>query len=534
MEKDVKKFLFETIRKDTSSYITNTLGKVWLLYGYISILSVISTIVKKIMTERFNNHTPRVLIATENILVSNAFLLYGLLTNTYIVIISSKTMRSYKQISNLINVSDINIVIYDASEYWQSFFITLKHKVALIDSEYLLSNDRNKNFVTLSFGALLQVKEEDNPIGMSAMSSGSTSGEMLYHLPYDMVYEQMMNFTSFYKERTETTFAIIGKWNQLFGYFALFPLFYAHLGSYIKVGHRFYFYSEAQKLRDEISNFSFDFSIIMFSNELRKIWDKVLLETNKNKLVFKLNKYGWVKRIINLFTARRLESFFRKRANSIHIVNDDLGKDVKDVLRISKIVFTSSYGTLETANFIAYKNNLLFTDSKYLNLSGGLLPSSNTNKYKYILYNEKESDEGILHLVSENKVINTHDQCCFIDEVMYSETNEIFLCFLDKEEHCLSDIPMLSCGEEIRHGIRDSLLIKDIVIYKKNGNIYLLIEPRKELIDLQLISYLSFIEFAKELKEELNGFLPMPIKAHAVLHFNRFRTESGRLIMHLL
>ena len=534
MEKDVKRSLFETIRKDTSSYITSILGKVWLIYGYISILSVISTMIKKIVTERFAGSTPRVLLATENILVSNAFLLYGLLTNTYIVVISSKTMRSYNQISNIINLSGINIVIYDASEYWQSFFVTLKHKVALIDSEYLLANDKNINFVTLSFGEMLQVKEKDNPIGMSVMSSGSTSDEMLYHLPYDMVYEQMMNFTSFYKERTETTFAIIGKWNQLFGYFALFPLFYAHTGSYIKVGHRFYFYSEAQKLRNEISNFTFEFSVIMFSNELRKVWDHVLLEINKNKWVFKLNKYGWTKRILSFFTVRKLESFFHKRVKSIHIVNDDLGKDAKDVLKISKIEFTSSYGALETANFIAYKNNLLFTDSKYIMLSGGLLPSSTTNKYKYVLFNEDGGEEGILHLMSEDKTINTHDQCCYIDEVRYSETEEIFVCFLDKEGRSLSDMPAFSYGEEIRHGMRDSLLIRDIIIYKKDNNIYLLIEPRRELIDLQLLPYSSFIAFAKEVKEDLNQFLPMPIKAHAVLNFNRFRTESGRIALRLL
>jgi len=532
MEREKRRSLFNLIRNDVSSYIYNG----YILYGYTHILAVILDKIKKIKSSKGDSFVPRICLVTDNILVSNAFFLYGMLTNTYLLIIPTKLKDFQLSIANFIQSSNCNIIIHDGSQLFdKKMFIgnkiyieanSLLTKQSKSDTNEILDQIKGKSFASFS-----SVIVNNSVFGV--VSSGSFHSNRIYDISYDMVYERMNSFREEHQAATLPNTILVGKWAQMFGFFSLYPI--------LNKNHirRYFLFNEIEEyVESSIFKSNFMHSLLIFSSELRKAWDDVVLEMNKRKFIFNLNKYGFMRNIINFLLAKKLERKYLLRVLNVHIINNDFGNDAIDVFRISCCKFTSSYGTLEAANFIAYKNNLLFTSDKYRYLYGGLIKKNHFKYASIAMANTNDAGFGELFFINNDYPVEsfTEDMCSMISENMFEEDGN-FLCYHGKKGTELGSSNHIYAEDAVK-SFKDSLLIRDIFIHyfsvKQAKTNYLLIEPRKELLDLHIVKYYEFNKFIKDLVDRIEDSLNIRIKSKMVSSFNQFRTISGRIALYLL
>jgi hypothetical protein len=506
------KKMLNLVKSDLNSYIEYQTNNKHLMYGT---KNGVGSLISKINNCKINNTgNLRILLVTDDILLSNIVILYGIISNQFIYIVPKNKGNWF--ISNSILSLDINLIIGNISNV-NTYGIPVINGINYAEEAPL--NMSKFNIDVEQYG------------GVYVLSPGSFDHEKYYFVSYETMIRAMENYIDMdlrYKPYSLNNIIIIGRWEQLFAFYSIMPilmkpgeikrLVFCNDGNIEKMYNIFRDHGDSYK------------QVIISPYDMRKIWDHSLLEVNKRKFVFKLNEYNFFKSIIRYITAVKIEKFFTKKIRDVHIINDDMGTDVLDVLRTSKITFTSSYGTLEVANFIAYKHNALLQESEFGILSGGELPTKHELNFEIKSFPFKEEGNFILRDI-DGREVDSNDVCAVIslpDDkeflAYFGKNSKLF--FNDQSEKMYFDL--------FRKTFKDSLLIRDVLIYHKDSKIILLIEPRRWLLDMQHISFNQYTAFIKSFIAEISERFNITVGSYAVISFNAIKNNIGNIVLHCL
>ena len=513
--------ILSAVKSDLGSYTehNNNINRVF--YGYKHLLFVLLNNIRLVLTPK--DRPVRILLYTDSIMLANAVTLYGMITNSLVYDVPNNKSHSF--VLNTALMFDVDVIVTNMNIKDTHSF----GAIPILDN--ILSESQPYRAVPLN---MERFNISSHIGGIYVLSSGTTRKEGWIFVSFDTMFKAMENYRDMKDASTpyrSSHYILFGKWEQMFAFYALLPIIL--IDGTIK-RYTFYTGESVEKMNSILEDTNSHFrEVIIHSDRMRRIWDHVLLETNKFKFVFNMNKSKFFKSIVRYLNALRLERFFTKRVKDVHIINEDFGIEAIDVFRTSNICFTSSYGAIECANFIAYKNNRLFTNHYFSNLSGGILPSTHILAINLSDF----TGNGINNLTITNdngEIVSLNDIVTFID---VADERMPYLAFLSKNiNECIlsdDDMPAMYSDEIAKH-FKDSLLIRDLASYKKDGKTTLLIEPRRKLMDLQLISFENYVAFVKEFMVRLDTEFNIKVDNYAIISFNSLRNESGKLAKYLL
>jgi hypothetical protein len=288
--------------------------------------------------------------------------------------------------------------------------------------------------------------------------------------------------------------------------------------------------------------------VFISSNNFKKIWDNVLLEVYSNKFFFTLSKYWLTKWILNKIICSKIQKTFGDQVKKIHILNEELGFYVLDILKHSRIMFSSSYGFLEQGNFLAFKDPELFHHKDFIYKPGGTLLKDNDFLFKEVFideYNSSKTTTGIIigeACVKEEistgivKSISSGDLGMMISNIPNQGDRKYLYIYGRKFRDPLSHKVSLDLVERF---LKDTLLIRDCFLRKHvyNSDVVkyeLFIELREDLFDIKHISWKDVQFTIKDIVNKLQDSAGIEIESYAILKFNGMRNIAGKLQYYIL
>jgi hypothetical protein len=253
--------------------------------------------------------------------------------------------------------------------------------------------------------------------------------------------------------------------------------------------------------------------IFISSNNFKKIWDTIILNVYSKKLYFIMAKYWLTKGIVNWAIRKELRSILGQQVTKVHILNEELGFSVLDILKKSRIMFTSSYGFLEQGNFTAFKNPEVFKHKNFIYKPGGTILKS-TEEFGFYI---SSSDNGSL-------IPNISNQ---------GDRKFLYIYSHKDRDRGIQEAPSLDL---IERSIKDTWLIRDCflqrmsVLGKSDEYTYnLYVEVRDELLDSKMISWQRMQDTIKIVATELDRNSFIKITHMGIIKFNAMRNVAEKL-----
>lgn len=274
-----------------------------------------------------------------------------------------------------------------------------------------------------------------------------------------------------------------------------------------------------EEIRSDLVNSVYKPNVIFISsNNFKKIWDTITLNVYSKKLYFIMAKYWLTKGIVNCVIRKELRLILGHQVTKVHILNEELGFNVLDILKKSKIMFTSSYGFLEQGNFTAFKDPEVFKDKNFIYKPGGTILKDTEISETYL------SSDDIGYVIPN--ISNQGDR-------------KFLYVFGKKDRHVITtsstnaNTPSLDL---IERSLKDTWLIRDCFLQRISipgkddeytYNLY--IEVRDALLDLKMISWQKTQTIIKTLATDLTYNSNIKITHIGILKFDGIRNVAEKL-----
>jgi hypothetical protein len=345
---------------------------------------------------------------------------------------------------------------------------------------------------------------------ISILSPGTSSESSITHVLSNTIEDSISNLAFFMGLKPSDKVSVIAD-------FEFFAGIYTILG--LLTGVHFVLpetdnNTTGEEIRDNLVNSHHKPNIIFISsNNFKKIWDTIILNVYSKKLYFIMAKYWLTKGIVNWVIRKELRSILGQQVTKVHILNEELGFSVLDILKKSKIMFTSSYGFLEQGNFTAFKDPELFKHKAFIYKPGGTILKS-TEEFGFY---KSSSDNGSL-------ITNISNQ---------GDRKFLYIHSRKDRNRGIQEAPSLDL---IERSIKDTWLIRDCFLQristpgKSNEYTYnLYVEVRDVLLDSKMISWQKMQDTIKILVTELDRNSFIKITHMGIIKFDAMRNVADKL-----
>lgn len=503
-----------------------------------------------IFNKKLKVEYPSIVLISDNLLTKIIVFTYTFITNTDLILISPKFTIAYIVNAILFN-KKANVLILDKNienmilQFEKeeniivlNYFKYVETTMSLIEKmNSIITNENEVHLNRLYKKGINKTLTDSNHIAkVSIFTPGTSSEPSVVNVPYQVLFKSMKVMSHFMGLKTGDKISVITD-------FEFFPNIFTLLG----LLNGLFFIQPAEDIQssnDFIDQFKTSYHkpsiIVISSDKFKTIWDGILLKVYGNKILFKLSKIQLLSWIPIFFILKEIKKVFGKNVNKIHILNEELGTWCLDVLRKSKISFTSSYGFIEQGNFLAFKDPILFKHRNFYSKSGGTLLKDSEDIFESVHINENPTiSNSVGEITVETNVKNkrmvllSEDLGTLVDNVQ-SQGNRKYLHVLSRKNRHLIYSSLTMKLDFIEKSIKDNILIRDCFLIRVENGYRLYIEPREDLLDTHNIKWDELNLAINLLIKETKDIQTIDIVGYAILNFKGFRNIAGKLQYYLL
>jgi hypothetical protein len=521
-------------------------------YVWYSNLMLLVIRLDAMLKAKLKSKEPKIIVVSSDNLCKIIIFLYSLLTKTSTTFISPKHNISLI-ISSMSIRNSYNVLIIDADVITRLKHVERDEGIGIIGNfafletsllllEKLSNNieescvsDRSDNIISTKLNEINKLVnrnlEKVNVPILSVLSPGTTSESSFVNLDFDTLQSNYVTLSTLLEIKEDDVIAIVADFES---YPTVFGLMNFIKGSRIIVSNEEI--KDAEDYIEEFKKTNVKPTMVMISsNKFKLIWDSIMVKVYSNKIYYALSKSILLSWISDIIVRKSLSKVFGKSVTRVHILNEELGFYCLDILKRSKISFTSSYGLIEQGNFFAYKNMHDFKDKETLRMPGGRI----VNSVSFINETEiqTESDKKIIgEVVLElNKPVDSMSHIVTDDlGILLKIKNKNYLYVFGRaSRHFLPyDKYSLDLTERI---LKDQILIRDCLLQKVNtGEYNLIIEPREELLNSKFIGEDEFNQAVRSWANDFESLSGMKILNYAIVRFDAFKNIANKLEFYLL
>jgi hypothetical protein len=516
-----------------------------LVLHYYMLFSAVSML-DKFISQKVKHTTPYIVLISNNILFKIIVFTYCFLTNSKLLLISPKFSLS-EIINAMLSKRNTNILFIDqdilSSIQLQereeglhilSFFKYVETTLRMLELLTQIDNEyKEGSLSSIVKKGRIEALFDDEPC-VEILSPGTTSESCITKVPYKLLGQSMLDLSFFMGLKPTDKVSVIAD-------FEFFPGIYTILG--LLNGIEFVLPETDNYINGEDITHHFQLTehkpnvLLITSNKFKLLWDKLLLDVYSSKFMFTFSKYIITRWITDKVVLCKLRKVLGKQITKVHILNEELGFEVLDILKKSKIMFTSSYGFLEQGNFLAFKDPELFKHKDFIHKPGGtLLKHNHVVIDKGIGQIELNIEEG----ETWRKVIMPKDIGMIIKNISNQGDREYLYVYAKAYKFdCYDELRTLPSLDLIEKSIKDTWLIRDCSVQRyitSDGQIYhnLLIEVREDLLDYKQIPWHKVNSMIKLLASELDKKSSIKVNNYAIISFNAMRNVAGKLQHYLI
>ena len=511
-------------------------------YGtlYCSLLALDQFIIKKIGTKE-----PYIVLISNNILFKSIIFIYCFITGTKLVMISPKfptseifsTILSKRGVNFLLIDNEILLKIKDTEreeginilQFFKHVETTLKMLEILlepVDGEGIIS-------LKLLFKKGNRKRLTDKPF-VSILSPGTTSQSSIVNVPYRTFGKSVSDLSYFMGLKSGDKVSVIAN-------FELYPMVYTILGllngtSFVQLEKDGETIS-SNELKESISTTNNKPNVFFISTDnFRYIWDGILSNVYSKKFLYYISKYNFLLFIVNYFIRREVRNTFGKQATKVHILNEELGYNILDILKCSKIMFSSSYGFLEQGNFLAFKDPSMLKDKNFMLKPGGSILKDTNVTIENLIFEGMKSEMQIGDICipeSERSPFIPSDDIGFFVPNISAQGDRKYLYVTNRKKRVLSD-PLNSLSL-LERSMKDTFLIRDCFIREvSSGQYEVFLEPREELLDTIGMTWEEYYNTIQKYLSKFKDTTSINISSFAILNFNGMRNIAGKLQYYIM
>jgi len=494
------------------------------------------------ITKTLNGKLPFIVLISNNILFKTIVFTYCFMTGNKLVMISPKfpisevlsTILSRRGVNLLLVDREILLKIKDAEkeeginilQFFTHVETTLKMLEILLEAKDTASDNDGKVLRYLTQKSRAR-KILTTPL-VSILSPGTTSVPSITNVPYDTFGKSTLDLSYFMGLKPGDKVSVIAN-------FELFPTIYTILGllngtSYVQLEKDDEISSHTE-LKELLNRSNHKPNVFFIStNNFRNVWDSILSDVYSKKCIYFLSKFSLVSPIVNYFIRKELRNTFGKQTTKIHILNEELGFSIWNVLKCSKIMFSASYGFLEQGNFLAFKDPSMFRNKDFMLKPGGsILKDTKVDIHNLIFEGMKQEMKIGDIYIPENETttaIRSGDIGFFVPNTP-EQGDRKYLYIYDKNFR--NDAKVLRSLDLLERTMKDTFLIRDCFIRRVGDNYEVFIEPREELIDTVGMSWEEYHTAIKKYLEKFKDNTNLHITRFAILKFKGMRNVAGKL-----
>lgn len=468
------------------------------------------------METKTSKYPNTITLVSEKVVFKTIVFIYCFITGTRLIMISPK-FSPIEIISAMLSRRNLNVLFIDSTillklnHVAEEEHINFKQFFNCIETtsnvwerlQIIVQDDANIKFRRLFMKGRASSLLNDE-VGMSVLSPGTTSEPCITNVSYSIIGDSMRNLIFFMGLKPSDKVSVIAD-------FEYFPGLYTILGLLSGVHYVMPAtdgeLSSAEELKDSLAFSNHKPNVVFItSNNFKKVWDSIILKVYSNKYFFFMSKITLLSWIVDRIVLRELSLTFGKSIKKVHILNEELGFTVLDILKKSKIMFTSSYGFIEQGNFLAFKDPEVFKHKNFIYKPGGTLLKNN---------NVFIESDGEIYLKYGNRKINSEDMGIFIKNIP-NQGDRQYLQVLGRIIRATGDnTPHLDLVEK---SFKDTMLVRNCYLRANNTpgkeTYTLCIEPRKDLLDIKHIGW-------DELNAAIN-LLALDIKKNVMLDVTNY------------
>jgi hypothetical protein len=508
-----------------------------------------------ILEKKLKTEEPCIFMVTEDFLIRTIVFLYALVTHIDLYIVSPK--RETATIVNaMISRTGVNVIILDkrienaivAMESAEDMSVLRHFKYVETSGrlrELISDNDNLEYIGSNSPGSKIFKKGLTNIFSegattkkVSILSPGTTNMSSFANIAYPVLIKAAKIAAYFTGIKAGDKVCIIADFESFPGLFTVFPILTgAHL-LYLKDND----IQSGEDLKEQLSEFKLKPAMVMITSaKFKRIWDSAILKVYSNRFMFWLAGFPLLERVPDYFVLREIRNIFGKSVNKVHILNEELGFSCINILRRSKIMFTSSYGFLEQGNFLAFKDPKLFKDRHFAFKPGGSILKNSEELFdnvvvankgpKYIKENRIVAELTVkVKLGDKLKELASEDLALFIQNIK-DQGERAYLYIFGRKDRYLSSGDVNASLELVEREIKDSLYVRDCFLIKIWGvnqyNLY--IEPREELLAVHKIPWPELETIVQSVVNEITDEGLISISKYAILKFDGFRSHLDKI-----
>ena len=529
-------------------YISMDNTTTWSFMGFIC--SVIS--LDQFITEKIGKKEPYIVLVSNNLLFKSIVFIYCLITCNKLVMISPKfptsqifnTILARRGVNFLLIDHDILLKIkseekeegIDILQFFTYCETTLK-MLELLDPVNKCDKEVSSQLRILFHKG--RVKRTFGNAYASILSPGTTSQPSIINVPYKMFGKSILDLSYFMGLKTSDKVSVIAD-------FELYPTIYTILGllngtTYVQLTTDNEVLSHTE-LKEVIASSNHKPNVFFIStNNFRNIWDGILQHVYSKRYIYILSKYSLLLPIVNYFIRKEVRNTFGKQTTKIHILNEELGFNVFDVLKRSKIMFSTSYGFLEQGNFLAFKDPSMLKNKQFMLKPGGSIVKESNVEIKNIIFEGMKSENQVgdicINASEYSSDLSSGDIGLFVPNT--EEQGDRKYLYVTNKKYRASTNP-LSSIDLLERSMKDTFLIRDCFIHEYfntalNTKEYeIFIEPRENLLDTVGMSYMEYYNSILHYLERFKADSKLNITKFAILKFDAMRNFAGKLQYYIM
>lgn len=530
-----------------------------LLLHYASLINAISNL-ERFVNTKVRNEEPFITLISSNTLFKSIVFMYSFFSGTKLLMISPKFTIS--EITNtLLSKRNVNILLIDKE------ILSAIEKVEVEEGIDILQFFSCVETTAKMLEVLLQLKEPSQDLSLtkvsrkgrvrhllsesiqpsvSILSPGTMSESYITNVPYKLLGKSILALSHFMGLKPSDKVSVIAD-------FEFYPGLYTILG--LLTGIHFIVPETDKDVNSgeeltEIFNRSNHKPTVLFisSYNFKKIWDSIILKVYSKKFIFMLSKYRLTSWIVNCIIRQEIVRIFGKDMRKVHILNEELGFYPLDVLKKSKIMFTSSYGFLEEGNFLAFKDPEVFKHKDFIYKPGGTLLKDSEVLFNKVAINMEKGFVSASNL-SVGEICLVEDENNFLSQTILSgdvgmfipnvpnQGDRKFLYVYGRSNRHKEDGQFVQeepSMDLIEKSIKDTWLIRDCFLQRHwvsrhECGYKLFFEIREDLLDSKQISWQKVENTIAALVVEFCKNSSIKITHYAIIRFNGIRNIAGKL-----
>jgi len=524
------------------------------LYGALTALD-------KYITNKLKNVDPfndaKIVVISENILFKSILFLYCFLTGSKLLMISPKFSLD-EIVNSILSRRDINVLFVDkeilsAIEQLEEleginilqFFGNIETIMKMLEIMGEQKYVKNSQFINL-FKRGRTILTNDPNRSVSILSPGTSTSSGIVNIPYRLLGKSMVALSHFMGLKITDKVSVIADMEFYPGVYNILGLLN---GTQYILAETDATLTSGEELKEMFNNSEHKPTVLFISsNNFKVIWDTILFNVLSNKIWFAFSKWYLTKPIVTFRLNAELRSIVGEQVTKIHILNEELGCNVLDILKHSKIMFSSSYGFLEEGNFLAFKDPELFSHKEFIYKSGGTLLKTTNELYDKIYIDGSKGNGfitstnltvGEVCLEEHNRLIRSEDLGMFIKNVPNQGDRHYLFIYGKKRRHedDLREItePWLTSLDLFEKTLKDNWLIRDCFLQRnwdkdyKNPVYNLYVEIREDLLDSRHMTWDNVREIIHTMATELDKTSMIRLSNFAILKFNGMRNVVDKL-----